>query len=75
MSGSTRSTRSSSTVTKLGLLAAFCAVGGVLTPSVQNIRSHYVSNAESDGVIYCTFPVTLFVSREPGDMTFDTTHK
>ena len=74
MSGSTRSTRSSSTVTKLGLLAAFCAVGGVLTASGQNIRSHYVSKAESDGVIYHTFPVTLFESREAGDLTFDITY-
>ena len=62
-------------MTKLGLLAAFCAVGGVLTASGQNIRSHYVSKAESDGVIYHTFPVTLFESREVGDLTFDITYK
>ena len=62
-------------MTKLGLLAAFCAVGGVLTASGQNIRSHYVSKAESDGVIYHTFPVTLFESREAGDLTFDITYK
>lgn len=43
--------------------------------SAQNIRSHYVSKAEADGVIYHTFPVTLFENRETGDLTFDITYK
>ena len=50
------------------LLAASAAVG-------QNIRSHYVSKAEADGVIYHTFPVTLFEHPEAGDLTFDITYK
>lgn len=41
----------------------------------QNIRSHYVSKAETDGVIYHTFPVTLFESPQTGDLTFDITYK
>ncbi len=68
------STRSSSTVTKRFLLAALCIAGASALPA-QNIRSHYVSKAETDGVIYHTFPVTLFESREAGDLTFDITYK
>lgn len=75
MSGSTRSIRSSFTVTKRLLLAACCVAGAALTASAQNIRSHYVSKAETDGVIYHTFPVTLFESPQTGDLTFDITYK
>lgn len=74
MSVSTRSTRSSFTVTKRLLLAVLC-IAGASTAAAQNIRSHYVSKAETDGVIYHTFPVTLFENREAGDLTFDITYK
>lgn len=43
--------------------------------SAQQIRGHYVSKSEQDGTIYHTFPVTLFESREAGDLTFDITCK
>ena len=56
MSASTRSTRSSSTVTKRLLLAAALCIAGASTLPAQNIRNHYVSKAETDGVIYHTFP-------------------
>lgn len=62
-------------MTKHLLLTAFCVAGAVLAASAQNIRSHYVSKAETDGVIYHTFPVTLFENREAGDLTFDITYK
>lgn len=75
MSASTRSTRSSSTVTKRLLLAAALCIAGASTLLAQNIRNHYVSKAETDGVIYHTFPVTLFENREAGDLTFDITYK
>ena len=75
MSASTRSTRSSSTVTKRLLLAAALCIAGASTLPAQNIRNHYVSKAETDGVIYHTFPVTLFENREAGDLTFDITYK
>ena len=75
MSGSTRSIRSSFTVTKRLLLAACCVAGAALTASAQNIRNHYVSKAVTDGVIYHTFPVTLFESPQTGDLTFDITYK
>ena len=61
-------------MTKRLLLAALCIAGASALPA-QNIRSHYVSKAETDGVIYHTFPVTLFESREAGDLTFDITYK
>ena len=57
------------------LPVAFCVAGACLTASAQNIRNHYVSKAETDGVIYHTFPVTLFENREAGDLTFDITYK
>lgn len=41
----------------------------------QNIRGHYVSKADIDGVIYHTLPVTLFECRGEGDLTFDLTYK
>lgn len=62
-------------MTKRLLLAALCIAGTVLTASAQSIRGHYVSKAEADGVIYHTFPVTLFENREAGDLTFDITYK
>lgn len=62
-------------MTKRLLLTTFCIAGAALAVSAQNIRSHYVSKAEADGVIYHTFPVTLFESRETGDLTFDITYK
>ena len=49
--------------------------GATLTAAGQNIRPHYVSKAEADGVIYHTFPVTLFEHPEAGDLTFDITYK
>ena len=61
-------------MTKRLLLAALCIAGASALPA-QNIRSHYVSKAETDGVIYHTFPVTLFESREAGDLTFDITYQ
>lgn len=57
------------------LLLAVACIAGASTVSAQNIRSHYVSKAETDGVIYHTFPVTLFENREAGDLTFDITYK
>lgn len=51
------------------------AAGAALTAAGQNIRPHYVSKAEADGVIYHTFPVTLFEHPEAGDLTFDITYK
>lgn len=56
-------------------MAAVLLVGATLTAAGQNIRPHYVSKAESDGVIYHTFPVTLFEHPEAGDLTFDITYK
>lgn len=41
----------------------------------QNIRDHYVSKADTDGVIYHTLPATLFENRREGDLTFDLTYK
>lgn len=61
-------------MTKRLLLAALCCAGAA-TLAAQNIRSHYVSKAEADGVIYHTFPVTLFGNAEAGDLTFDITYK
>ena len=61
-------------MTKRLLLAVACIAGASMV-SAQNIRSHYVSKAEDDGVIYHTFPVTLFENRETGDLTFDITYK
>ena len=58
-----------------GVLAVFFAVGAALAASGQNIRSHYVSKAETDGVIYHTLPVTLLEHPEAGDLTFDITYK
>lgn len=57
-----------------GLLTGLLA-GAALTVSGQNIRSYYVSKAEADGVIYHTFPATLFEHPEAGDLTFDITYK
>lgn len=48
---------------------------GASEAPAQNIRGHYVSKAEQDGVIYHTFPCTLFENREAGDLTFDITYK
>jgi len=62
-------------VTKRLLLAAALCIAGASTLPAQNIRNHYVSKAETDGVIYHTFPVTLFENREAGDLTFDITYK
>ena len=47
-------------MTKRLLLAAALCIAGASTLPAQNIRNHYVSKAETDGVIYHTFPVTLF---------------
>ena len=58
-----------------GLLAVVCCWGALLTASGQEIRSHYVSKAETDGTIYHTLPVTLFENPEAGDLTFDLTYK
>lgn len=41
----------------------------------QDIRGHYVSKAETDGVIYHTLPVTLFENPRSGGLTFDLTYK
>ena len=62
-------------MTKRLLLAAALCIAGASTLPAQNIRNHYVSKAETDGVIYHTFPVTLFENREAGDLTFDITYK
>lgn len=62
-------------MTKRLLLAAFCVACAVCSVRAQNIRGHYVSKAEADGVIYHTFPVTLFERRDAGDLTFDITYK
>lgn len=62
-------------MTKRLLLAAALCIAGASTLLAQNIRNHYVSKAETDGVIYHTFPVTLFENREAGDLTFDITYK
>lgn len=59
-----------------GWLAAGVLLVGVSLPAAgQEIRSHYVSKAEADGVIYHTFPVTLFEHPEAGDLIFDITYK
>lgn len=50
-------------------------VGMSLPATGQNIRSYYVSKAEADGMIYHTFPVTLFEHPQAGDLTFDLTYK
>lgn len=57
------------------LPVALCAVGIVVSAPAQNIRGHYVSKAETDGVIYHTFPCTLFEHPGAGDLTFDITYK
>lgn len=57
------------------MLAAACLLSAVGTLSAQQIRNHYVSKAEADGVIYHTFPCTLFEHREQGALTFDITYK
>lgn len=84
MSASIRSTRSSSTetdrlcriATRLGGRAVvLCALLAVAPASGQQIRGHYVSKAEADGVIYHTLPATLFENPEAGDLTFDITYK
>lgn len=62
-------------MTKRLLLAALGIVCAVWAAQAQNIRGHYVSKAEADGVIYHTFPVTLFERRDAGDLTFDITYK
>ena len=62
-------------MTKRLLLAAALCIAGASTLPAQNIRNHYVSKAETDGVIYHTFPVTLFESPQTGDLTFDITYK
>lgn len=62
-------------MTKRLLLAWLCLACAVTTVRAQSIRGHYVSKAEADGVIYHTFPVTLFENGEAGDLTFDITYK
>lgn len=62
-------------MTKHLLLAALCIAGTCTALPAQNIRGHYVSKAEADGVIYHTFPVTLFENRDAGDLTYDITYK
>lgn len=57
------------------LMAGLLTVGSLSMASGQEIRSHYVSKAETDGTIYHTFPVTLFEHPEAGDLTFDITYK
>lgn len=41
----------------------------------QNIKGHYVAKSLSDGTLYHTLPVSLFESKEFGDITFDLTYK
>lgn len=62
-------------MTKRLLLVLFCTAGIVFALQAQNIRGHYVSKAEPDGVIYHTFPCTLFENRDAGDLTYDITYK
>ena len=57
------------------LMAGLLTVESLSTVLGQDIRSHYVSKAETDGRIYHTFPVTLFEHPEAGDLTFDITYK
>lgn len=57
------------------ILAAAGSVGSGGSVAAQNIRGHYVSKAEPDGVIYHTFPCTLFENRDAGPLTFDITYK
>lgn len=57
------------------LILAGLLAGASLAAVGQNIRSYYVSKAEADGVIYHTFPATLFEHPEAGDLTFDLTYK
>lgn len=52
-----------------------CLFGGPDLLRAQQIRDHYVSKAEADGVIYHTFPCTLFENRDAGALTFDITYK
>lgn len=58
-----------------GLAAGVLLIGVSLPAAGQNIRSYYVSKAETDGTIYHTFPVTLFEHPQAGDLTFDLTYK
>lgn len=57
------------------LAGGILLLGMSLPAAAQEIRSHYVSKAEADGVIYHTLPVTLFEHPEAGDLTFDITYK
>ncbi|WP_295938110.1 hypothetical protein [uncultured Alistipes sp.] len=59
---------------RLFFLAVFVAAGTLTVPA-QNIKGHYVSKTEEGGVIYHTFPCTLFENKEAGDLTFDITYK
>lgn len=52
-----------------------CLLAGAQTLPAQSIRGHYVSKDEPDGVIYHTFPVTLFEREGAGALTFDLTYK
>lgn len=69
------SIRSSSTVTKRSIATLACLFGVLFSATAQQIRGHYVSKAEEDGVIYHTLPVTLFTHSRAGDLTFDITYK
>ncbi len=71
-----RNIRRLSTVSKLQRYALCCFVlSAAFAAQAQNISGHYVSKAEADGMIYHTFPETLFANRAHGDLTFDITYK
>ena len=57
------------------LAAGILLIGVSLPAAGQKIGSYYVAKAEPDGMIYHTFPVTLFEHPEAGDLTFDITYK
>lgn len=58
-----------------GLAAGILLIGVSLPAAGQKIGSYYVAKAEPDGMIYHTFPVTLFEHPQAGDLTFDLTYK